>query len=302
MPPDKPAPGLSPLPSARQTGIVRYVGRKPDPPLDRYADDIYCLFGDPDHRRRLLVPPMPSTHLMINLGDPILLHDPSGGRPPESLVDAWFFGIWTRRHVVEYGPEVNVVGVHLKPWGLAPFVDAPMDELRDRCVPAEALWGSGLSALRDRLAGAGAPSARLALLETELMSRLTEAAPDERDPVQHAARRLESSWGSRTVAALTSEAGVSSNRLASRFTSVVGVTPKRLARIYRFARVVLTVDAASPPTWADLAQTAGYFDQPHLINEFRDFMGRTPTDYLALRRRYPPEPAFPPDQGPMPEV
>lgn len=279
---------------------MRYAGRKPAPPLDRYVDDVYCLFGDPGHRRRLLVPPMPSAHLMINLGDPIVLHDPSGTRPPESLVDAWFLGIWTRRYVIEYGRDVNVVGVHLKPWGLAPFVDAQMGELRDRCVPADALWGSGLAELRDRLAEADSPSARLALVETELLPRLVDAAPDERDPAQHAARRLESSWGSGTVAALTSETGLSSNRLAARFTSVVGVTPKRLARIYRFARVVLSVDASSPPTWADLAQTAGYFDQPHLINEFRDFTGRTPTDYLALRRRFPQEPAFPPDMGPMP--
>ncbi|WP_439901432.1 DUF6597 domain-containing transcriptional factor [Microbacterium azadirachtae] len=279
---------------------MRYVGRKPAPPLDRYADDVYCLFGDPGHRRRLLVPPMPSAHLMINLGDPIVLHDPSGERPPESLVDAWFLGIWTRRYVIEYGRHVSVVGVHLKPWGLAPFVDAPMDELRDRCVPAEALWGSAIHELRDRLAGAATPTERLAVIEAELLSRLAGTDPDERDPAQHAARRLESSWGSGTVAALTSETGLSSNRLASRFTSVVGVTPKRLARIYRFARVVLSVDAASPPAWADLAQTVGYFDQPHLINEFRDFTGRTPTDYLALRRRFPPEPSFPPDMGPMP--
>lgn len=215
-------------------------------------------------------------------------------------MDAWFLGIWTRRYVIEYGCEVNVVGVHLKPWGLAPFVAAPMDELRDRCVPVDALWGSGLSELRDRLTEATTASARVALLEAELLSRLGEFTPNDRDPVQHAARRLESSWGSRTVAALTRETGLSSNHLASRFTSVVGVTPKRLARIYRFARVVLSVDAAAPPTWADLAQTAGYFDQPHLINEFRDFTGRTPTDYLALRRRFPPEPAFPPDMGPMP--
>ncbi|MFD6698346.1 MULTISPECIES: DUF6597 domain-containing transcriptional factor [unclassified Microbacterium] len=276
------------------------MGRKPAPPLDRYADDVYCLFGDPGHRRRLLVPPMPSAHLMINLGAPIVLHDPTGERPPETLVDAWFLGIWTRRYVIEYGREVNVVGVHLKPWGLAPFVTAPMGELRDRCVPADGLWGSSLSELRDQLAEATSTSALIGLLETELLSRLTESTADERDPAQQAARRIESSWGSGTVAALTSDTGLSSNRLASRFTSMVGVTPKRLARIYRFARVVLSVDAAAPPAWADLAQTVGYFDQPHLINEFRDFTGRTPTDYLALRRRVPPDPAFPPDMGPMP--
>ena len=46
----------------------------PAPPLDRYVDDIYCLTGVPRHRR-MNVPPMPSAHLFVNLGDPARLWD-----------------------------------------------------------------------------------------------------------------------------------------------------------------------------------------------------------------------------------
>jgi AraC-like DNA-binding protein len=51
---------------------------------------------------------------------------------------------------------------------------------------------------------------------------------------------------------------------------------------------------------AELAHTAGYFDQAHFSREFKDFTGHTPTEYLALRRRFPAEQGFPPDSGPMP--
>ena len=111
---------------------------------------------------------------------------------------------------------------------------------------------------------------------------------------------LEACWGTVPVRALTDGAGVSSNHLAAQFTSHVGVTPKRLARIYRFARLILSVDASHPVGWSELAQAVGYFDQAHLINEFKDFTGHTPTAYLALRRRFPVERGFPPDNGPMP--
>ena len=101
-------------------------------------------------------------------------------------------------------------------------------------------------------------------------------------------------------AALADTAGVSGNRLATLFKSHVGVTPKRVARIYRFARLILTVDALRPVDWPALAHATGYFDQAHFGKEFKDFTGHTPTEYLALRRRFPADRDFPPDSGPMP--
>jgi AraC-like DNA-binding protein len=93
---------------------------------------------------------------------------------------------------------------------------------------------------------------------------------------------------------------VSGNHLAAQFKSHVGTTPKRVARIYRFARLIISVDARRPVDWPGLAHAAGYFDQAHFAREFKDFTGHTPTQYLALRRRLPAEPGFPPDIGPMP--
>ncbi|MGH3297417.1 MAG: helix-turn-helix domain-containing protein, partial [Trebonia sp.] len=100
--------------------------------------------------------------------------------------------------------------------------------------------------------------------------------------------------------ALAGAAGVSGNHLATQFKSHVGVTPKRVARIYRFSRLILFVDALRPVDWPELAQRAGYFDQAHFGTEFKDFTGHTPTEYLALRGRFPAERGFPPDNGPMP--
>ncbi len=81
-------------------------------------------------------------------------------------------------------------------------------------------------------------------------------------------------------------AGVSSTHLAKRFKEIIGVTPKRLARSYRFAAIVFSIDPAEPVDWADLAAGAGYFDQAHFGHEFRKFSGLTPTRYLEVRRQF----------------
>jgi AraC-like DNA-binding protein len=278
---------------------MEYVGRVPAPPLDQFIDDIYCLTGVPGHRR-VNVPPMPSAHLFINLGGPARLWDSDPSVPPAVFTDGWFMGVWTRRFLYEYPARVRLVGVHFKPWGMWPFTGMPASELRDRWVPADAVWQQSLDRIRNQVGDITSAAGALRVLEEELRSRLAGAPPRGLGLVQRTGARLEASHGVVPVRALADAAGVSGNHLAAQFTSHVGVTPKRVARIYRFARLILSVDALRPVDWPGLAQTAGYFDQAHFSKEFKDFTGLTPTEYLALRRRFPPRRGFPPDSGPMP--
>ena len=278
---------------------MQYVGQVPAPPLDRFVDDIYCLSGVPRHRR-MNVPPMPSAHLFVNLGEPARLWDSDPSVPPAVFADGWFMGVWTRRFVVEYPSRVRIVGVHFKPWGLAPFVGVPATELRDRWIPVDAVWQRSLDRIRDQLGDVTSATEALRLVEDELRARLAGAPPRGLGLVLHTGGRLATAHGAVGVGALADAAGVTGNHLAAQFKSHVGVTPKRVARIYRFARLILSVDALRPVDWAEFAHTAGFFDQAHLSREFKDFTGHTPTEYLALRRRFPADPAFPPDGGPMP--
>jgi AraC-like DNA-binding protein len=280
---------------------VEYVGQVPAPPLDRFVDDIYCLTGVPRYRR-MNVPPMPSAHLFVNLGEPVRVWDSDPSVPPALFTDGWFMGVWTRRFVVEYPTRVRLVGVHFKPWGISPFVDLPATELRDRWVPVDAVWQRSLDRIRNQIGDVASATETLRVLEQELRSRLAEAPSGGLDLVRHTGRQLEACYGVVPVGALADAAGVSGTHLAAQFKSHVGVTPKRVARIYRFARLILSVDALRPVDWSQLAQTAGYFDQAHLSGEFKDFTGHTPTEYLALRRRFPADQGFPPDSGPMPAV
>ncbi|MER7979613.1 helix-turn-helix domain-containing protein [Streptomyces sp. NPDC095817] len=278
---------------------MEYVGRVPAPPLDRFIDDIYCLSGVPTHRL-VNVPPMPSAHLFLHLDGPVRLWDSDRATPSAVFTDGWFMGVWTRRFLFEYPAHVRLVGVHFKPWGMSPFVDMPAAELRNRWVPVDAVWRRSVDRMRNRLGDVTSPAETLLVLEEELRSRFADAPARGLELVRHTGGRLEMTHGGISVGALADAAGVSGNHLANLFKTHVGVTPKHVARIYRFARLIISVDALGPVDWADLAQSAGYFDHAHFSREFKDFTGHTPTEYLALRRRFPAERRGPQDYGPMP--
>src|SRR5579859_3473145 len=68
-----------------------------------------------------------------------------------------------------------------------------------------------------------------------------------------------------------------------RFTAQVGLGPKRFARVQRLQRVVRDLDGCSAVDWAGVAARYGYADQSHLVAEFGQLAGVTPTEYLRSR-------------------
>lgn len=275
---------------------VEYVSRVPQPPLDQLVDDLYYLEGNPPYPRFKL-PPMPSAVLILNLGDRFRIGT-SGARPAE-FADGCLLTTGTRHLEFSYPAYTRSVGVHFKPWGWAPFVGIPGSEVCDLHLTVEQVWGRYGDELRDRLDAAPTPEEMLALLDEELRRRVADVRG--LGLVRHASKRIADASGAVSIGGLCEDAGVSTTHLVHQFKQIVGITPKRLARTYRFAKVVLSLDAAAAVDWGDLACRAGYFDQSHFVKDFQTFTGCTPTEYLALRRRFLAEhPGNALDVGPLP--
>jgi AraC-like DNA-binding protein len=277
---------------------VEYVSRAPRPHLRGLIDDLYYLEGSPPYPR-LTLPPMPSAVLIVNLGAPFRIRSGADVAAAE-YADGVVITTLTRAMEFGYPPATRSVGVHFKPWGLAPFLPLPAVELRDRPLRLEEVWGRAVAAgLRDRLATAAGPQQMLTLLEDELMRRAGETMG--LGLVRHTSGVIAAATGAVAIGDLSEAAGVSSTHLAQRFKEVIGITPKRLARTYRFAAAVRAIDAAGPVDWLDLAARAGYYDQAHFGHDFRAFTGLTPTRYLDVRRRFQREhPGHALDVGPLP--
>ncbi|MGC3953836.1 MAG: helix-turn-helix domain-containing protein [Propionicimonas sp.] len=262
---------------------MEYVSKAPGPPLDGLVDDLYYLAGVPPYSR-LMLPAAPAPLLIVNLGAPFLIRagtDVAAVEYPDGCVvttptRAWEFG---------YPTPTRSVGVHFKPWGLAPFLTLPAAELCDRPATVEQIWGQpGIAELRHRLTLANEPHEMLRLLEEELVHRLRTISG--LDVVRQVSSAIAETGGAVPISDLGMAARVSSTYLAKRFKEIIGVTPKRLARSYRFTITVLAINVAAPVDWGDVAAAAGYFDQAHFVREFREFTGLTPTRYVELRRRF----------------
>jgi AraC-like DNA-binding protein len=85
---------------------------------------------------------------------------------------------------------------------------------------------------------------------------------------------------------IASRLGASQTTLIGAFERHVGLKPKLLQRVLRFQRAVMLENEGSL-NWSQIAHRCGYYDQAHLIREFRTFSHRTPRSYSTERGEYP---------------
>jgi AraC-like DNA-binding protein len=276
-----------------------YISHIPAPPLNTYIYDLYYIDGQSPYPR-LKVSPDAMLHLMVNLGQPFEIYAPNQAAPFATCNESWWIGLWSQYWIVDWSRPVQFYGVHFKPAGVYPFLRLPLSELHNQVVPVEAIWGQFAAEIREQLYAAPTVQAGLALLERLLLTRLTEA-PHGLDVVQCAIAQIARQHGALSIRALSDQVGISQNHLLTQFKRMVGVPPKDLARFYRFAHVVYSLDPSKEVDWGLIVHKSRFYDLSHLNKDFVEFTGHNPTDYLRLRRRFHDEnPNHALEVGPLP--
>lgn len=79
---------------------------------------------------------------------------------------------------------------------------------------------------------------------------------------------------------------MSQKHLNHQFRKIVGVSPKVLARIFKFQHALRRVNAGHNMNWAMVAQDCFYYDQSHFNHDFAAFAGFSPSTYIQLREQF----------------
>ena len=174
--------------------------------------------------------------------------------------------------------EVDLVGIRFEPAGLGRLLSSPLDALGETPIELgevssplhRALESAVLEGLRDERV----PRA------LRVVGRFLEDNPARPTAfVERAVTLIERYCGDVRVAALADHLSVSRRTLERGFRSRVGLSPKTFARVVRFQRLLEL--APTTASWAARAVDCGYYDQAHLIRDFRAFTGSSPERYFA---------------------
>lgn len=191
-------------------------------------------------------------------------------------------GLMRRSVAIHHDGRQEGVQVSLTPLGARAVYGVPAADLAHRLVPLDELLGALGVELVDRLLAATTWAARFAALDELLLRAVARSAGGDRvsqvrPEVAEAWRRLLAARGRVQVGAVAAELGWSRRYLTERFRGEVGLSPKTFARVLRFEHAHELATAHDPLPWADVATVSGYADQAHLVRDWSEFTGRSPT-------------------------
>jgi AraC-like DNA-binding protein len=252
-----------------------YLELPPPPPLDRLIRCIWFLRTGPgDGDAVQTVVPDGRTELVLHLGEPFAQADATGR--PRSQARALLAGQLTGPLRLIARPGADVVGIRFLSGAAGAVLPIPLEvaaggvtPLQEVIPPLEARLFDAVAPVRGRRDRAQA----LALA----LGRSVLREPDR--SVTAVVARLEADPGA-PVGTVATALGIHPRTLQRRFLADVGVGPRLLRKILRFRAAFGLLGRLPPGRWAGAAVAAGYFDQAHLIRDFRRFAGAAPSAFF----------------------
>jgi AraC-like DNA-binding protein len=245
-------------------GSIKHFRRDPAPDLAPWIMHYWMIHWDmrgcTPHLAENL--PHPNVHLIFEKGK-------------KGVVS----GVQTRRFSRVLDDESWVFGVKFRAGGFRPFFGKPISELADKTVPARRVFRKEIKEFETIALSSRPDEEKIAAANKFFLARMPK--PDKTialagglvDLILH-------DIDIKTVDDLVERSGIGKRTLQRIFREYVGASPKSVVCRYRLHEVVEKLNSGQKLDWTQLALHLGYFDQAHLINDFKALVGCTPKQFV----------------------
>lgn len=239
--------------------------RMPDGALASFIDYYWILKWDlrkhGPHTQRTL--PQPNVHVAF---------EPGNSRA---------YGIVTGKYSRCLKGKSRLLAIKFAPGMFRPFLGRPVSQIANRTTPVREVFGGEVMTLEEVLISNADEDDLVAAADAFFRSHIPN-----HDENAHLSKRLvlqvRQEHELHSVHDLAARSSISKRRLERLFAEYVGTNPKWVIRLYRLHDAVERLRSGDRVNGAQLAHDLGYFDQPHLINDFRSLVGYTPAQLPEL--------------------
>ena len=191
-------------------------------------------------------------------------------------------GLLTRRNgIVSFTGRYHTFIIHFKANGFNKIFRMHMTELTDKIYCTEDVLGKHASLLQERLQHAHNVQQMASIADQFLLSFYTNTQHSVYpDSITAISTLLYNQPNPLTIRQYAFKVNMSIRNFQRRFTEQVGIPPKLYLKLMRFNEVIKLKIMQPHLNWTSIACICGYFDQMHLIKNFKQFTGFTPVDFF----------------------
>jgi AraC-like DNA-binding protein len=170
------------------------------------------------------------------------------------------------------------IAIEFAPAGAFPIFGIPMAETAGRLWETEQLLETWSQNARAELMNEPRVDRKVQIVQRALF-RLLQRNGVRNAIVEHCVRKLKATNGLLTIKALSQDTGYSRRHLSNLFREYIGLSPKKLAEIFRFQHYHRLWAERRPYESIRDALYQHYYDESHFHKEFRKMTGHTPSHY-----------------------
>ncbi len=248
-------------------------------PLTDYIESIFHFKGfNPDHSIERVVP---TGHLFILFeldGFERNTFDNKSLKPNGTYTQVWVSGMHKNYLSISAHQGSEMLVVQFKTTGAYPFFKFPINELNNKVISAQEMFGNEILELRHRIIDSENSSDKFKIVE-EWLSKLldlSKSAPKEITTILQQVITKPISESKQIVSTYPH----SQKHLIDQFKKYFGLTPKVFHRVFRFNEILAKIQNKEQLKWTDIAYEFGYADQSHFIKEFKEFSGFNPQEFI----------------------
>jgi AraC-like DNA-binding protein len=190
------------------------------------------------------------------------------------------YGVQRGRFLRELKGRDRIVGVRFRPGAFYSIFRKPVVELADSSLPAADVFSDAVDT-EHRILACGDDTERIAVISEFLSAKVCLVDTNARD-ARCIVEWIAADRCATRVSHVVERFGLSVRSLQRLFARYVGASPRWIIRHYRIHELLKLIGAGEPIAWASLAQSLGYFDQSHLINDFEQLVGSSPARYASV--------------------
>ena len=195
----------------------------------------------------------------------------------------YLIGLLTRNNgIIHFTGKYHTFMIQFKANGFNKIFRMPMQELTDKIFTIEDVVGGQINDLREHLLNATSVQEMACFADRLLISFLNrhKKAMSSHDSITAISKELYNTTALLSVAQYAYKANMSIRNFERRFIEQAGVSPKLYIKLVRFNEAMKIKTIQPYKNWTSIAYDCGYFDQMHLIKDFKQFTGLSPMDFF----------------------